>query len=155
MKHIQTWLLITLLALSASGVANAKLASGHQNLSGNLDQSQTVLNVLLHQGLEQVSTTDTSGSPLAAKGLGNLTKSQQKAVRGLQNQIKDHQKKLSDFKDNPDKFDNKGFLKNASPELRDKIINSRIKSLEGQIGTFRKDIDAIQSGAKKVLEKGG
>ena len=69
MKYIQTWLLITLLALSASGVANAKLASGHQNLSGNLHQSQTVLNALLHQGLEQVSTTETSGSPLAAKGL--------------------------------------------------------------------------------------
>lgn len=69
MKHIQTWLLITLLALSANGVANAKLASGHQNLSGNLHQSQTVLNALLHQGLEQVSTTETSGSPLATKGL--------------------------------------------------------------------------------------
>ena len=69
MKHIQTWLLITLLALSASGVANAKLASGHQNLSGGVHQSQTVLNALLHKGLEEVSTTYTSGSPLAAKGL--------------------------------------------------------------------------------------
>ena len=67
-KHIQTWLLITLLALSANGVANAKLASGHQNLSGNLQQSQTLLNALLHQGLEEASTTDTSGSPLATKG---------------------------------------------------------------------------------------
>ena len=78
MKHIQTWLLITLLALSASGVANAKLASGHQNLSGNLHQSQTVLNALLHQGLSEVSTTETSGSPLATKGttggLVNTTK---------------------------------------------------------------------------------
>jgi hypothetical protein len=69
MKHIQTWLLITLLALSANGVANAKLASGHQNLGSDLHQSQTVLNALLHQGLGQVSTTDTSGSPLATKGL--------------------------------------------------------------------------------------
>ena len=69
MKHIQTWLLITLLALSANGVANAKLASGHQNLGSGLHQSQTVLNGLLHQGLEQASTTDTSGSPLATKGL--------------------------------------------------------------------------------------
>ena len=71
MKHIQTWLLITLLALSASGIANAKLASGHQNLGSNLHQSQTVLNALLHQGLEQVSTTETSESPLATKGGGN------------------------------------------------------------------------------------
>jgi len=69
MKHIQTWLLITLLALFANGAVSAKLASGHQNLSGNLHQSQTVLNALLHQGLEeQVSTTTASGSPLATKG---------------------------------------------------------------------------------------
>ena len=88
------------------------------------------------------------------KGLGNLTKSQQRAIRGLEDQIADHQKKLSDFKANPDAFDNKGFLKITSPELRDKIIQSRIKSLEGQIGTFRKDIDAIKAGTKKVLEKG-
>jgi hypothetical protein len=69
MKHIQTWLLITLLALSANGVVNAKAVSGHQNLSSDLHQSQTVLNTLLHQGLEQVSTMLTSESPLAAKGV--------------------------------------------------------------------------------------
>jgi hypothetical protein len=72
MKHIQTWLLITLLALSANGVANAKLASGPQNLSADLHQSQTVLNALLHQGLGQVSTTNTSESPLATKGAAKL-----------------------------------------------------------------------------------
>jgi len=69
MKHIQMWLLITLLALFANGAVSAKLASGHQNLSGDLYQSQTVLNALLHQGLEQVSTTDVSGSPLAVPPL--------------------------------------------------------------------------------------
>ena len=68
MKHIQTWILITLLALFANGVVSAKLASGHQNLSGNLHQSQTVLKALLHQGLEEVSTMNVSGSPLAPKG---------------------------------------------------------------------------------------
>jgi hypothetical protein len=70
MKHIQTWLLITLLALSANGVVNAKAVSGHQNLSSDLHQSQTVLNTLLHQGLEQVSTMLTSESPLATKSAG-------------------------------------------------------------------------------------
>jgi hypothetical protein len=70
MKHIQTWLLITLLALSANGVVNAKAVSGHQNLRADLHQSQTVLNALLHQGLGEVSTTNTSESPLATKGAG-------------------------------------------------------------------------------------
>jgi hypothetical protein len=75
MKHIQTWLLITLLALSANGVVNAKAVSGYQNLSGDLHQSQTVLNTLLHQGLEQVSTMLTSESPLATKGALRLPQS--------------------------------------------------------------------------------
>jgi hypothetical protein len=86
MKHIQTWLLITLLALSANGVVNAKAVSGYQNLSGDLHQSQTVLNTLLHQGLEQVSTMLTSESPLATKGVGDLTKAELKQLQKVVNE---------------------------------------------------------------------
>jgi RHS repeat-associated protein len=87
------------------------------------------------------------------KATDTLTASQQRAIRGLVNQVTEHQKKLSDFKANPDTFDNNNFLVNASPELREKIIQSRIKNLENQIDTFKKDINAIKSGNKKVLEK--
>ncbi len=86
MKHIQTWLLITLLALSANGAVSAKVASGPQNLSGGAHQSQTDLKALLHQGLEEVSTTDVSGSPLATKNTGDLTKAEIKQIQGVVNE---------------------------------------------------------------------
>ena len=82
-----------------------------------------------------------------------LTSSQKKAVKGLKKQVKEHKKKLSDFKKNPDGFDNKGFLKKASKDVREKIIKSRVKGLKNQINTFKKDIKAIKNGTKEVLEK--
>lgn len=59
---------------------------------------------------------------------------------GLRQQINLHKQKLADYIRNPDAFDNKGFLKNASPELRQKIIEGRIRNLEGQIEKFLKAI---------------
>jgi len=93
------------------------------------------------------------GKKLIKEGLEEvLSTSQKRAINGLQDQILKHKKKLADFKADPDKFDNKGFLKDASQEIREKIINSRVKSLEKQIKTFEKDIDAIKDGTKNVLE---
>ena len=71
MKYIQTWLLITLLALSASGGVNAKLASGGINLNSGMHQGINVANVLNALGINDVSRMLTSGSPLATKGLLN------------------------------------------------------------------------------------
>ncbi|MBO6517975.1 MAG: hypothetical protein JJ975_15660 [Bacteroidia bacterium] len=83
------------------------------------------------------------------------TNSQKRAIRGLKEQLKIHKKKLKEYKKNPDKFDNKDFLKNAPDDAtREKIINGRIESLENQIKTFEKDIRDIKSGVKEVLEKG-
>lgn len=70
----------------------------------------------------------------AARGGANATK-------GLQKQLESHLKKLDDYKANPDQFDNKGFLKDASPELRQKIIDGRIRNLEKQIENFRRQIE--------------
>ncbi|WP_152558780.1 hypothetical protein [Endozoicomonas numazuensis] len=82
-----------------------------------------------------------------------FTPSQERAIRGLEEQIAKHEKKLKDFKANPDKYDNKEFLKNAEPELREKIIKSRVRSLEKQIETFNRDVEAIKKGDKDVLER--
>ena len=42
--------------------------------------------------------------------------------------------KLEDYKANPYKYDNKGILKNApNDEVRQNIIDGRIKALEKQI----------------------
>ena len=65
---------------------------------------------------------------------------------GLRRQIELHRKRLADYIADPDAHDNKGFLKNVSPELREKVIQSRIKSLEGQIQTFVRDLEKIVGG---------
>jgi hypothetical protein len=86
------------------------------------------------------------------RGLGNaLGKSRAPRLpktRGLEKQLKEHIKKLENYRRNPDKYDNKDFLKNAkdNPELRKKIIDSRIRSLEHQIKTFRETIKKLKGG---------
>ena len=128
-QHLKTLLFITLLAFTSSGVVNAKVASGLQNLGSGLHQGESVLNLLMHQGKPQSSYDDTPGSSVVTKGAGNLTKSQQK---------------LDDFRRNPDAFDNKDFLKNAPNEkIRQRIIDGRVRHLEKEIQNFQKGIDDI------------
>jgi len=48
---------------------------------------------------------------------------------------------LEQYKTDPYKFDNKGFLKNAPNEqVRQNIINGRIEHLESEIKTFYENI---------------
>jgi hypothetical protein len=82
-----------------------------------------------------------------------LSASEIRAIRGLEKQIKEHQAKLKDYRSNPYAFDNKGMLSKVSPETRNKIVESRMRSLENQINTFKKDIKNIKSGNKNVLHK--
>ena len=86
MKHIQTWLLIMLLALSASGVANAKLASGGINLSAGVHQGINVANALNALVINDISRMLTSESPLATKGGGNKVQDVMDAIK--QNDVK-------------------------------------------------------------------
>ena len=71
-KILTKLLLITILALSASGVVSAKVASGPQNLSPGLHQGETVLNPLTHLAKIDFSTTLTPGSPVVTKGADNI-----------------------------------------------------------------------------------
>ncbi|SFB64953.1 hypothetical protein SAMN05216266_1515 [Amycolatopsis marina] len=78
---------------------------------------------------------------------GGLTVSEQRAVRSLEKQVSEHQDKLAAYRANPDAFDNKGILKNApTPEIRQRIIDGRIRHLEAEIKTFQRQIDDIQGG---------
>jgi hypothetical protein len=62
-------------------------------------------------------------------------------LNGLEKQIAEHEEKLANYKSNPDAYDNKGILKNASPERRQSIINGRIKHLEREIEAFKKSLN--------------
>jgi hypothetical protein len=66
-KLITHILLTVLLSIGASGVVNAKVASGDQNLSWTLHQADGAFNWLTHQGKSARSTTGPPGSPVATK----------------------------------------------------------------------------------------
>jgi RHS repeat-associated protein len=87
----------------------------------------------------------------AADAMGEaveLSKEARKSVRSLRKQAEAHRQRLADFKSNPEAFDNKEFLKNApSEEIRQRIIDTRIRNLERQIQNFEKQIEEIISGA--------
>ena len=70
-KILTKLLLITILALSASGVVSAKVASGPQNLGPGLHQGETAFNPLTHLAKIDVSTTLTPGSPVVTKKVPN------------------------------------------------------------------------------------
>ncbi|BCQ36914.1 hypothetical protein ERHA54_45250 [Erwinia rhapontici] len=76
----------------------------------------------------------------------NLSTSDQRSVKSLEEQIRVHEDKLEAYKKDPDSFDNKGYLQNAPNEqVRQRIIDGRIRHLEQEIRTFHKNIDEIKN----------
>ncbi len=53
--------------------------------------------------------------------------------------------KLQEYRANPDAYDNQGLLKGANPEVRERIINGRIRHLQGEIDNFRGQIRNLQN----------
>lgn len=83
----------------------------------------------------------------SADGLARLTTTQQRSLRSLQSQVQKHQEKLDDYRANPDEYDNLGILGRApTPEIRQRIIDGRIRRLETEIQTFQDQIDKLLGG---------
>ena len=71
----------------------------------------------------------------------------QRGIRSLRQQIAEHRKKLNDYIANPDRFDNKGFLRNApTPEVRQRIIDGRVRHLRQEIATFEQQVEDLLRG---------
>jgi hypothetical protein len=82
-----------------------------------------------------------------AKGGTQLSKEALKGIRSLEQRALEHRTKLDAFRRNPDAFDNKGYLKNApSAEVREQIIQGRIRHLENEIRNFEQQIERLRSG---------
>jgi hypothetical protein len=62
--------------------------------------------------------------------------------------IREHEKKLADYRANPQKYDNLGKLKNSSTELQKKMIDGRIKALEKQLTKQRNELKKIEEALK-------
>ena len=74
-----------------------------------------------------------------------LTKAELKSISSWEKELENHKAKLEEFIKNPDAFDNKNFLKNApNTEVRQKIIDGRIKHLKNEIGNFEKQISRLK-----------
>ena len=66
--------------------------------------------------------------------IDNQTKEQlEKSKRAHEKVIKEHEEKLRDYKEDPDKLDNKNLLKGISPRIRELRISGRIEALSKQI----------------------
>ncbi|TBV72275.1 RHS repeat protein [Pseudoxanthomonas winnipegensis] len=57
---------------------------------------------------------------------------------GLLRQLREHERKLREYRSDPMKYDNKGFLRNAPPNIKENIIDGRLRNLENQINNFRR-----------------
>ena len=64
--------------------------------------------------------------------------------KGLRDQLKAHQDKLRNYRDNPYANDNKGFLSNSPIERHQQIIDGRISNLERQIKNFKKLLEECE-----------
>jgi len=75
------------------------------------------------------------------------TKRVQRAIRSLEKQLAKHEQKLSDYIRDPDAHDNRGHLRRATtPEIRQEIIDGRIKVLKQQIKNFKVQINRLKGG---------
>jgi len=93
---------------------------------------------------DAAKAADDAARAVAPKSVNQLSKSQQNAVNSLTERAAEHQKKLADYMNNPDAFDNQGLLKNApTPDIRQKIIDGRIRHLQQEIKAFQDQIDQI------------
>jgi RHS repeat-associated protein len=67
-----------------------------------------------------------------------------KAEKSYGDLIKEHENKLDDYINDPDAYDHLGKLQNASPEIRDKIVEGRINALEKDIKKQKNELEKIQ-----------
>ena len=81
-----------------------------------------------------------------ADEVATLSRTAQRSVRSLRRRIAEHRQKLNDYIANPDAFDHRGILKNASPERRRSIIEGRVRHLRQEIETFERQVEDLIRG---------
>jgi len=81
--------------------------------------------------------------------LRHLSPDLRKSVKSWTERAREHRAKLDAYRRDPDAFDNRGILKNApTPEIRQSIIEGRIRHLETEIANFDKLVAEALGGTK-------
>ncbi|MGW4371460.1 PA14 domain-containing protein [Nocardia takedensis] len=89
------------------------------------------------------------GSDAPAATPRELTAEEQKSIRSWENRKQEHIEKLEAYKADPWAYDNQGLLANApNDEVRQRIIEGRIRHLEQEIQNFQDQIDRTRNGGK-------
>ncbi|SEL33940.1 hypothetical protein SAMN05444354_105260 [Stigmatella aurantiaca] len=57
--------------------------------------------------------------------------------------IREHERKLADYRKDPVSQDNKGLLKDQPPEIQKRIVEGRIRELEKQLEKQKSELKKI------------
>lgn len=106
---------------------------------------------VLAKGLRAFRSWRAARTAQAPPGIANQTTQQlQRSQRSLQENVAEHLQKLDDYKRDPDSHDNTGALANApNKEIRQQIIDCRIRALEGQIDKNLGELKKVTSELSK------
>jgi RHS repeat-associated protein len=77
---------------------------------------------------------------LMAKGPREI----EKGIQSLEKRIAEHEAKLALYIENPDAHDHLGVLNGLPEEIRQKIVEGRIKKLEKEIQKFEREIEKLK-----------
>lgn len=152
LAFLTAFLGLLLLSLWWINAARNELAASGVLLSvWNLKTAQEIIQQI---NFENETTTESSGGGNRGQRPGlkeeieaaksRLPRSEYRAAKSKYRQMMEHIDKLQKYRENPWKYDNKELLKKASSdEMRQKIIESRIRLLEGQIELFYREVIKI------------
>lgn len=83
-----------------------------------------------------------------------LTREEKKSIDTLEKRIREHEERIRDYKADPDAHDNLGKLKDApSGEIRQKIIDGRVRRLTNEVKKFKNEIKKTKSGKTRKTRK--
>ena len=141
-------------AFSSAPDANAQARVGTFELVAvTLVGTSTETSPGLHEGIGRAYDENASGYRFAAGGAGRaapeLSTAAQRSIRSLEGRLAEHESKLAAYRENPFAFDNRGDLaRNAArPEVQQRIIDGRIRHLEGEIRNFQHQLERLRSGS--------
>ena len=95
---------------------------------------------LAKRGTDAIASVKVANQPFAKQSDGQLRKS----VSSLRENVAEHKRKIEDYISDPDAFDNKGILEGKSPEVREKIIQGRVKALRSQLKKNQNELRKAQ-----------
>jgi len=85
-----------------------------------------------------------AAAAIATAGTTSFCKGPKDPCKGLRNQLNLHIGKLLQYINDPLSMDHLGLLRNAAPDVQDRLIKGRIDSLLKQIKNFRTQLEACE-----------